>query len=85
MVWWKERLQFMLWITDNVIKKLQISAPKWVLTTPSSPSCTFLRLLLILLFSRAVPALSLGTGGDRYIGTYLSFAKPTGHSDDNGN
>ena len=30
-----------------------------VLTPPPLPSCTFLRLLLILLFSRVVPALSL--------------------------
>ena len=46
------------------------NAPKWVLTPPQLPSCTFLRLLLILLFSRAVPALSLSTGEtvekDRY-------------------
>ena len=69
-VWWKEHLQFMVQITDNVIKKPAtqyaiINAPKWVLSPPLLPSCTFLRLLLILLFSRAVPALSLSTGGDR--------------------
>ena len=50
------------------------NAPKLVLTPPLLPSCTFLRLLLILLFSRAVPALSLSTGGrDAVLINYLSI------------
>ena len=42
------------------------NAPKWVITPPLLLSCTILGLLLILLFSRAVPALSLCTGGDHW-------------------
>ena len=42
------------------------NAPKWVITPPLLLSCTMLRLVLILLFSRAVPALSLCTGGDHW-------------------
>ena len=57
----------MVWITGNVVKKpvtVHNDAPKWVLPPPLLPSCTFLRLLLILLFSRVIPARSLSTWGD---------------------